>query len=393
MAKPPARGPADWAEIGALVAAGVAAAVQFGKAAPSLLAIGEGFGIGLSGAAGLISVFALVAAAAGLPAGVLAARAGVHRVLLAGLWALGAAGLAASLAPGIGALYIARALEGAAFLAVIVSAPTLVAARTAGVDRALAMTLWSAFMPAGIALGLLAAPLVEGFGWRAAWGISALLPWGAAILLLARLPASAGRPAPTEGGLAGRVAALWRARLPVWAALAFACYSAIYFAIASFLPARLVAGFGLPLSVAGAAGAVAAAVNIGGNLSAGWLMRRGHRPARLVMAAGMAMALLSAGAFALPFSLGLTLTTALLASGIGGAVPASLFALAPRSVPEASLTGPALGLMVQCNNIGSVLAPLAVAATARIDWSLAALPLLVAGGALVLLAHRLRGIG
>ena len=80
----------DWREIGALVAAGVASAVQFGKVGPSLLAIGQELGTGLSGAAGLISVFALVAAAAGLPAGLLAARAGVRRVLLAGLWALGA---------------------------------------------------------------------------------------------------------------------------------------------------------------------------------------------------------------------------------------------------------------------------------------------------------------
>ena len=382
----------DWAEIAALVAAGVASAVQFGKVAPSLLAIGRELGTGLSGAAGLISVFALVAAAAGLPAGLLAARAGVRRVLLAGLWALGAAGLAASLAPGIGALYAARGIEGAAFLAVIVSAPTLVASRAALADRAQAMTLWSAFMPTGVALGLLAAPLVEGFGWRAAWGLSALLPWAAALLLQARLPRGAGLPAEAEGGLAGRVAALWRARLPVFVALAFACYSAIYFGIASFLPARLVAGFGLPLSLAGIAGAAAAVVNIAGNLAAGWLMRGGRHPARLTLAAGSAMALLSAGAFALPFSLPLTLATALLASGIGGVVPASLFALAPRSVAQPSLTGPALGLLVQCNNIGSVLAPLAIAAAARADWSLAALPLLAAGAALVLLARPLRRI-
>ena len=389
-----AEAPTRWAAVGALAAAGVAAAVQFGKVAPSLLAIGQGFGVGLTGAAGLISVFALVAASIGLPAGLLAARAGVRRVLLAGLWVLGAAGLGASLAPGIGILYALRALEGGAFLAIVVSAPTLVAASAAPRDRSLALTLWSAVMPAGIALGLLAAPLVEGFGWRIAWAFAALLPWGAALFLAAKLPAAgAGLPAPALGGLGGRVAALWRARLPVCVALAFAFYSVIYYGIANFLPARLIEGFGLPLSLAGIVGAVAALVNVAGNLAAGWLMRRGRRPAVLVMAAGTAMALLSAGAFALPASLSLTLATALLASGIGGAVPASLFVLAPRSVPDPSLTSPALGLLAQCNNIGSVLSPLAVAAAARVDWALAAVPLLAAGGALLLFARPLRRLG
>ncbi|WP_043831107.1 CynX/NimT family MFS transporter [Muricoccus aerilatus] len=383
-----------WAAVGALAAAGVAAAVQFGKVAPSLLAIGQGFGIGLPGAAGLISVFALVAAAIGLPAGLLAARLGVRRALLGGLWVLGAAGLGASIAPEISALYALRALEGAAFLAIVVSAPTLVAASAGERDRPLAMTIWSAVLPAGIALGLLAAPLVEAFGWRVAWTVAALLPWAAAVLVAATLPiGAAGMPAPAAGGLGGRLAALWRARLPVCVALAFASYSIVYYGIANFLPARLIEGFGLPLSLAGIVGAAAALVNVAGNLVAGWLMRRGRRPAVLVMAAGGTMALLSAGAFALPASLPLTTAAALLASGIGGAVPASLFVLAPRSVPEPSLISPALGLLAQCNNIGSVLSPLVVAAAARIDWSLAALPLLAAGGALLLFARPLRRVG
>ncbi|MBP0445768.1 MFS transporter [Roseomonas sp. SSH11] len=382
-----------WAEIGALVAAGVAAALQFGKVAPSLLAIGADLGIGLGGAAGLLSVFALMAAGFGLPAGLVAARAGVRRVLLAGLWVLGAAGLAAAAAPGPVLLYACRVAEGAAFLAVVVSAPTLVAARAAAADRSLAMTWWSAFMPSGIALGMLMAPLVEGLGWRAAWAVMALLPWAAALAAGVLLPPSAGRPAEGGAGVRVRVAALWRARLPFFVATAFAGYAVVYFGIAGFLPARLVEGFGLSLPLAGLAGAAAALFNIAGNLAAGRLLRRGWQAPALVMAAGAAMTLLSAGTFTLPFSLPLTVAAALLASGIGGVIPASLFSLAPRSVADPALTGPALGLVVQCNNIGSVLAPLAIASMARIDWALAALPLLAAGAALLLLARPLRRIG
>lgn len=395
MAEPPPAGAREtrWREVLALVAAGVAASLQLGKVAPSLLAIAGEFGIGLGGAAGLLSVFALLGALLGLPAGLLAGRAGTRRFLLGGLVLMGGAGIAASLAPGPGGLYAARIVEGGAFLAVVVSAPSLVAARAALADRAMAMSCWSIFMPTGIALGMLAAPLVDGLGWRGAWAGLAMLPPAAALVLAALLPPAAGRPATGPSDIPGRVRALWRARLPFAAAGAFACYAVMYFGIAGFLPARLVQGFGLSLPVAGLAGAGAAMANIGGNLLAGGLMRRGSRAARLVMVAGTAMAVLSAGTFALPFSAGLTVVAALLASGIGGIVPASLFALVPRTVPEPSLTGPALGLVVQFNNIGSVLAPLAIASLAERDWALAALPLLAAGGCLMLLARPLRRIG
>ncbi|SHJ34937.1 Predicted arabinose efflux permease, MFS family [Roseomonas rosea] len=401
MAEQPARAaPGDsakavtrWAEVAVLVGAGVTASLQLGKVAPALLAIAADLQVGLSGAAGLLSVFALMGAVFGLAAGLVAARLGMRRALLAGLWALGAAGLAAAFAPGPALLYACRVVEGAGFLAVVVSAPTLVAARAAPADRALAMSWWSIFMPSGIALGMLAAPVVEGFGWRMAWAVMSLLPPFAALLAGALLPRSAGQPVGAQDGLRRRLAALWRARLPVLLAGAFSCYAVIYFGIAGFLPARLVEGFALALPLAGLAGAAAAIVNIGGNLLAGRLIRRGWRASLLVLSAGMAMALLSAGTFALPFSLGLTLAAALLASGIGGMIPASLFTLVPRSVPEPSLTGPALGLVVQCNNIGSLLAPMAVAAAARQGWGFAALPLLAAGLALVLLARPLRRLG
>ncbi|WP_458096621.1 MFS transporter [Roseomonas sp. WA12] len=381
-----------WLEIFALVAAGMAAALQLGKVAPSLLAVAADLGIGLGGAAGLLSVFALVAAATGLPAGLLAARAGVRRTALIGLCVLGGAGLAAAIAPDRATLYACRLVEGAAFLAVVVSAPALVAARAAPVDRAVAMACWSSFMPGGIALGMLAAPLVAALGWRAAWGLLALMPWGAAVLVTTLVPYCAGAPVPSKVRLMQPVPALWRARLPLVVAGAFSCYAIVYFGIAGFLPARLVEGFGVSLPTAGLIGAGAAIVNVCGNLLSGWLMRRGWRPAILVMAAGSAMTILSAGAFALPSSLVLTVATAMLASGLGGTVPGSLFALMPRAVPEPVLVAPALGLLVQFNSIGSVLAPLVIAAAAQRSWPLAALPLLAAGLGMVLLARGLRRI-
>jgi predicted MFS family arabinose efflux permease len=393
MAEAPAPAVTHWREIGALIAAGVAAAIQLGKVAPSLLAIGESLAIGLGGAAGLISVFSLMAAAGGLMAGVLASSAGARRSLLVGLWVLGAAGLAAAASPGVATLYLARTVEGAAFLAVVVSAPTLIAARAAPADRGLAMSGWGVFMPTGVALGVLGAPLVEAQGWRVAWAICALIPFGAALMLAALLPQDNGRPAPASTSLRRQVAALWQARSPFLVAGSFACYAVLYFGIAGFLPARLVQGFGLSLPAAGLAGAAAAIANMAGNLTAAALIRIGSHPAAMMGWAGAAMTILTATAFAAPLPPALAIAAALLGSAVGGLIPGSLFALAPRAVPEAALVGPGLGLVVQFNNIGQVLGPIAIAAAARRDWSLTAIPLLLVGAALLIMARPLRRIG
>jgi predicted MFS family arabinose efflux permease len=377
----------------ALLSLGVAAALQLGKVPPALLAIAAEFGVGLPWAAALLSSFAFVAALAGLAAGLAAARAGERRALLGGAAVLGAAGLGAAAAPSLPWLYAARAVEGLAYLALTVSAPTLLAARVAERDRNLALSLWSTFMPAGISLGMLAAPLLDLLGWRAVWAGSSVLVWAALLAALFVLPRQAGGPARAEGALGAAVLRLFRARLPLLVALCFGAYALTYFGIAGFLPAFLMDAHGVGLGVAGLVGALAAVANLCGNLAAARMMRAGVAPSRIVLLLGVAMAVLAAASYALPLPWSAAFAVAVAASGIGGAVPASLFALVPRSVPEAGLTGPAMGLVIQCNNLGQLVGPLMIAAAAEAAWPLVALPLLAAGTVLLLAARPLQRIG
>jgi predicted MFS family arabinose efflux permease len=248
-------------------------------------------------------------------------------------------------------------------------------------------------MPTGVALGVLGAPLVEAQGWRVAWAVCALIPFGAALMLATLVPRDTGRTAPASTSLRRQVVALWQAQSPFLVAGSFACYAVLYFGIAGFLPARLVQGFGLSLPAAGLAGAAAAIANMAGNLTAAALIRHGWHPAAMMGRAGAAMTILTAVAFAAPLPPMLAIAAALLGSAVGGLIPGSLFALAPRAVPEAALVGPVLGLVIQFNNIGQVLGPIAIAAAARRDWSLTAIPLLLAGAALLVMARPLRRIG
>jgi len=367
----------DWPAIGAIVFAGIAAAAQIGKVPAAMTTIGAEFDLPLSGAALVVSLAALLAGLGGLAIGLAAARIGARRGLLAGLM-LGA--LAAALAPLAQAalpLYAVRIAEGAGFLLVVVSAPSLVAALAAPRDRPFAMGIWGCFMPGGIALGLFTAPIVESFGWRLAWSLTAAL-LVLALLLCWRLtpvmPAATSGPRPKLGAL---LRGLAEARRPLRIAAAFATYNIVYFGLAAFLPAYL-ESLGARTGVAGGAGAFAAIANLAGNLAAAALMRRGVAPERLVVIGAATMGVLAGAVFLMPLPAAAVIL-ALLASIIGGLVPAACFALVPASVPRAELVAPAVGMTIQGNNLIQLLAPPLLGLLAGVAWWLVSVPMLVAG--------------
>jgi cyanate permease len=345
-----------WASIAAVVLAGVAAAAQIGKVPAAMTTIAAEFGLGLAGAALLVGLFGLLAGLGGLAIGLAASRIGARQALLAGLAIGAAAAFAAPFAPAPLPLFAARIAEGAGFLLVSVTAPSLIAAMAAGRDRAFAMGLWGTYMPAGVALGLLSAPLVEGFGWRAAWLACAALLAAAVLLCWRLVPPGAAAAGGPPLRIAVQLRALAAARRPLRVAAAFASYNLVYLGIAAFLPAFLESR-GAGTGLAGGMAALAAIANATGNFAGGVLMGRGAAPERLVAGGAVAMA----------------------ACCIGGLVPAACFALLPRSVPDPALVAPAMGLTIQGNNLVQLLAPPALGALAGIAWGLVALPLLLSG--------------
>lgn len=366
-----------WPAIVAVVLAGVAVAVQIGKVPAAMTTIAAEFGLGLAAGGLLVGLFGLLAALGGLAIGLASARIGARRALLAGLALSAVAAFAAPFAPAPLPLFLARVAEGAGFLLVTVAAPALVAAMAAARDRAFAMGLWGTYMPSGIALGLLSAPVVEGLGWRVAWlGCAALL--AAAVLLCWRLvPRAEAAPSGPPPRIRAQLGALAAARRPLRVAAAFASYNLIYMGVATFLPA-LLESRGAGTGLAGGMAAAAAVANAIGNFAGGVLMGRGAIPERLMAAAATAMAVLAAALFLAP-SASLAVALAMAACCIGGLVPAACFVLLPRAVPDASLVAPAMGLTIQGNNLAQLLGPPALGALAAFGWGFLALPLLAAG--------------
>ncbi|MFD4373202.1 MFS transporter [Streptomyces sp. NPDC058486] len=165
----------------------------------ALPAIGSDLGTGMTGLQWVVDSYTLVFAALLLSTGALADRVGASRAFGAGAVLFTLASAACGLAPGLAGLLAARAVQGVA-AAVMLPASLALVREAYGdpVRRARAVSLWAAGGTVAVALGPVAGgALTTAWSWRGVFFVN--LPLGlAALLLLARVAASARRPAPLD---------------------------------------------------------------------------------------------------------------------------------------------------------------------------------------------------
>ncbi|MDM0024912.1 MFS transporter [Variovorax saccharolyticus] len=365
----------------AVVAGGVAAALHIGKLPPAVPALQATLGIGLVQAGFLLSLVQVAGMTLGLGVGLAADTVGLRRSMLGGLALLS---LASALGGGVGAwvddparafacLLALRALEGVGFLLAVMPGPGLIRAiAPAGADKA-AIGLWGAYMPLGVALALLAGPwLIAGAGWPGWWLALAATSAAAALWVVLAVPADRARrspeAAPAVEGWSTRLRDTLSAGGPWTLALAFAVYASQWIAVIGFLPAIYVDA-GIPGGWTAALTALAAALNIIGNVVGGRLLQRGVAPVRLlrcgfvVMALGSVAAFVRIGAPEAAWSLppALRYLAICMFSLAGGMVPATLFMLSVRLAPGKSTVSTTVGMMQQASSFGQFVAPPVVA--------------------------------
>lgn len=364
-----------------VVAAGISAALHLGKLPPAVPALQAALGISLVQAGFLLSLVQVASMLLGLLAGLAADAIGLRRSMLIGLVLLSAASVLGGVAgqafaPEVAVpwLLVLRGVEGIGFLLAVMPGPGLIRALTpAGADKA-ALGLWGTFMPFGVALALLLGPVLIGWrGWAGWWwalsGVSAL----AALWLWRMVPADrtrggAVRATFAEGGAWTRLGATVSARGPWLAALSFAVYSSQWMAVIGFLPA-IYASAGVPATWSAVLTALAAAMNIGGNIAGGRWLQRGVAPERLlqwgfaIMALGgiAAFAQIGQGAEALGLPAWLRFVAVCAFSLAGGMVPATLFLMGVRLAPGPHAVSTTVGLMQQLSALGQFASPPAVA--------------------------------
>lgn len=364
----------DWRLILLLYAAGLLAAAQFAKISLTLGALQALWpGVPVAWAVSALSVMGMLF---GVTAGVIVARLGVRRVLLAGM-AAGAvlSGLEALLPP-FPAFLALRLVEGAAHLCIVVAAPTLMAAVAAPRDKPVAMGLWGTFFGVGFALAALAVPRLGAPG-------TVYLVQGAALLVLALVLAPllprgvAAKEGPGEG-LWARHRAIYTSLRMTAPALGFFWHTVLFLGLLTYLPGFLGAWTAplLPLTA------------LVGTFGAGLAARR-IAPPRI----GMAGLALTAAGMALLLALpeGARPAAALAVFVGAGVLAGASFATVPYLNPEPGDQARANGAVAQLGNLGTALSTPLVGAT--LGYGVAG-PLLVAaavsaaGLCAMLLIHR-----
>ncbi|MFC6761418.1 CynX/NimT family MFS transporter [Sulfitobacter porphyrae] len=311
-----ARGTVPWVVVATVVGCGVVASLQIGKAVIAAPMLKAEFELGLAAVGWVTGIFAVLGLVGGIPSGALVARIGDRRTLIQGLCAI-------MLGAGLGALsetfamfLASRVLEGFGFLLVVVAGPAVLQRLVLPKQRDVAFSLWSCFMPAGMALAMLAGPL---FGdWRSIWWASASL---AVAFIVATIVAIRKSEAPTTSvrvSLVNDAIAVVGNRGPMLLALCFAFYSLMFFALFSFLPVLLMERMEVTHGTAGLLSALATAVNIIGNLLAGHLLFRGAGRSTLIVSGSVAMGISAIGIFLPLFGDTETFLLCLLFSAAGG---------------------------------------------------------------------------
>ena len=355
-----------------VVLAGVSAALHVGKLPPAIPVLRDALGVSLLQAGFLLSLVQFAGMALGIFVGLAADGLGLKRSMLAGLLTLSFAGIAGGFATDASALLGLRAVEGFGFLLATMPAPSLIRQLVPAERLNPMLGLWGTYMPLGTALALLCGPLVlDHASWPVWWWAIAAISLLLSLWVWRAVPGDARRRRERASPV-GAASAGWRTRLaqtltargPWLVALCFGVYSAQWLSMIGFLP-LIYAAAGVGGAASGVLTALAAAVNMIGNIAAGRLLGRGVRAHWLLWTGFGAMIVGAVATFAEVGGVGLPpalrYAGVLLFSTLGGMIPATLFALAVRRAPSEGTVSTTVGWMQQWSSIGQFAGPPLVA--------------------------------
>jgi MFS transporter, CP family, cyanate transporter len=347
-----------------VILAGVCAALHVGKLPPAIAALQQALGMTLVQAGFLLSLVQVAGMTVGVVFGLAADRLGLKRSMVLGLLVLSVASATGGAVHDVPVLMGLRAFEGFGFLLVVLPAPGLVRRLVAPERISKMLGIWGAYMPFGTAMALLAGPMwIDAFGWNAWWWVLAGVSLAMAAWLARAVPSlpPAGAPAAAQpSAWPTRLRATLSTRGPWLVAMTFAVYSSQWLAVIGFLPTIYLQA-GLPGATTGVLTALAAGVNMVGNVVSGRLLHRGVKPALLMTIGFVVMGLATIAAFAGAPGAGLPpwqrYVAVLLFSSVGGVVPATLFSLAVRVAPSEETLSTTVGWVQQWSAFGQFVGP------------------------------------
>ncbi|MEX0286963.1 MAG: MFS transporter [Paracoccaceae bacterium] len=352
----------NWPMVWLLWLAGLGAAAQYGKISvvfdrlPGLYpdaGAALGFVVSLVGFLGILL---------GVIAGLLVARIGYRRALLAALIVGAAVSAVQATLPSLPVFLTSRVIEGASHLAIVVAAPTLIAEVSHPRDAGRSLTLWGSFF--GVAFAVLAfagVPLADWFGVGALLAAHGAYMAIMAVILWPRLPQLVQEPQPIV------ISELLRAHVRIYSsarlgapALGWLFYTACFVSVLTVFPPYL------PEASRTAVMGAMPLLSIVSSLTLGVFLLR-YVSAVIVVVAGFFLSAL----FAL--GLGIWPGSPIIALALGaslGLVQGATFASVPQLTPEAENRALANGGLAQMGNTGNTIGtPLMVAVIALLGYS------------------------
>ncbi|MFE0649386.1 MFS transporter [Streptomyces sp. NPDC059534] len=159
--------------------------------------IGRGLGTGTRGLEWVVDAYTVVMASLLIVSGALADRFGRRRVFRCGLLVFGAASVVCALAPSLGVLVAARAVQGiGASMLSPVALAIVVNAMPDPRERARAIGVWASVFGLSMAAGpVTGGALIAAFGWRSVFWVNAPVVVVALVLVAVFVPESRGERA------------------------------------------------------------------------------------------------------------------------------------------------------------------------------------------------------
>ena len=376
-----------WPAVLAAIAAGIVSGAAITKISPALPLLKSEFGLSLIASGWLVSMFNAIALGCAILFGLFCDRAGALRICLCGLACMITGGLLGVAAPTAAWIIVSRVIEGAGYVAIVVSGPGLITAASAPTQRGFAFGLWGAHMPIGGVAVLLASPaLFALFGWRAVWTSVAALAALVMVSLAFQSRRYTGIHAGTPRTLSGIRASLAQP-VPWLLGTVFAAYTLQFYALMVWLPTYLLQTRSTGATASALLTALFVLINACGNVMGGWFMHHNVPLSRLIGASFAITSVAFLGIFSdlLPDS---ARYACVLAYGfITGNIPPAVVSGSVRYARSPSEAGAVQGLIVQLSNVGIFSGPplIAAAVTHAGDWG-AALWVILAAAAIGLAA-------
>jgi MFS family permease len=350
-----------WGLILILFGAGILSAFQAGKVPPVLLDIKAELGISLFYAGWLLSIFSFTGLLLGTFTGAIADTIGHRSLMLAGLVLQITGSVTGAFTDSFYGLLGTRFLEGAGFLAVVISTPTLIFQVVKQKDMKIALSIWSCYLPVGVSLMMVLVPIIlSATDWRGLWQINALILTVYTFILAKKTSHIRFMNPKKRIRFKKFVQDIIKTSTsigPLLLSLFFLVYALQWLSVMGFLPTMIMEKYGFSKSSASILTALMVFMNIFGNLAGGRLLKRGIRRWKLMASASMIMGLSSIAIYHGSSNFILNYSGCIVFSMFGGLIPASILGGVPLYAPSKNLIATTNGLVIQGGQAGQVIGP------------------------------------